>query len=653
MKKILKLTALSLLTLSLCGCEKTNPSNSGKPTDSNPSGNTSSTVESVDLVSKYQPLLAKGVYKLEESRTVSLDTSNFKLPDSITAGKTDAEIKELEKSALKEMTDYLTDGGDVKIVIAYSEGKYYSSMDGYLAPYKKGADDTDASKKDGDTISYNHELSGKVNVGFLTGDYNSDTGEYEHISFADNYTNPLSSLAKEDLKESDDKKSFTFAKADVATAYLNKFTGADAQMQMEYENILFNEVNNALNLSFSVDYNKVMEKNLDDGQTIDDILYGIQMTVSFTGVYDFSITEAYKDFEDIEEGKNKELDDAFDKLKGAGTYKIHSKITEPDKNDTTKVNVYEKDNIYRNIDSGFDAYASFGKETTDDDGSVSPADNLGIAKFDDGKFRDFDFDIDSNGNITVNPGYVNEYITDDLNEFVPVYDYEDSDARIWEKNSDGTFSLIETLDSYYVEDLYGALLADGEDKEAKYEISSLKLTVENSTLTKLTAEKRSGAKIEYTYTYNVENDFAKFNFTMPKLVSDEYIGYWVLEADATSSDKYAKNGLTLDISIGVEDGEKFLIFNFSSKADGVSYVYTDNEKYNEKENNITFTTTESIATDSGEEEEHTYNWTASISDDKNSITLSYKCEDDETKTGSYTLAKTEKPATDDDADDGD
>lgn len=636
MKKILKLTALSLLTLALCGCEKIEPSDS-KPT--------------VDLIEKYQPLLAKGVYKLEQSAKTNIDATNFKLPTSITEGLSADEIKAAEEEVKADIED-MFDNDNSKGITAYSEGKFYSSEMGYFASYVKDSDDTDESNKNGDTVSYNYDLTGKVNMGFLTGEYDSDTGEYPHISFADNFTNPASKLTKKDLKESEDKKSFTFNDSKVSNDYINKVNMGDSEEGYEYDNVSFSEVNDTLNLSYSLDMNKMLEKNLTDGQKVDDVLFGMKISCSFTGVYDFSITEAFKDFKDIEEGKNKGLQDAFDKLMSAGTYKIHSKLTEPDKYDKTKVNVYNKDNIYRNTDTGFDAYASFGEEIKEDDGSVTPAENNGIAKFDDGKFRDFDFEIDSNNNISVNPNYIDEYILSDPEEFIPVYNYKDSDARIWNKNSDGSYSLIDGIDESDVEELYGALLADGEDKYAKDELSSLKLTVENSKLTKLTAEKRSGAKIEYTYTYDVENDFAKFEFKMPKLVSDEYIGYWVLEGNATLSDRYEKSGLTLDIDVGSEDGEKFLIFNLRTKDDD-SYVYLDNEKYNEKENNITFSTTEEITKDPDQVEYHKFIWTATISDNKNSITLSYKDEEDETTFRSYTLVKTAKPTSNDDnVDDG-
>lgn len=267
MKRKLQLLTLSLLSLTLVGCDKNNDSGSS-PTKP---------VKEETVIDRWWEKL-QGDIKL-----------SGKMIETVTEGDE------------KEENQY-------KFDIAYSEGKYYclDDYDNNQNYYEEGSSVSYCISEDGYIASQVLTEGNKVETLKLTDD------EGNHVKFEQPYTNPFINVDEVFyIVDEEDKSKFTLDEDGMDENYLNDIcSNLTFYGNLEYKSLWFIEKDEKLSLDIETE---IME-DTDSG-------YNFQYSFIFDVQVDSGDAfEDLKPFDQTEESKR--LDDAFSKLKACSNYTI-------------------------------------------------------------------------------------------------------------------------------------------------------------------------------------------------------------------------------------------------------------------------------------------------------------------------------------------
>lgn len=322
MKRKLRLLSLSLLTLTLVGCDKAN-----QPTESNSSSSSSNSSSSIvdrsNVLDRWWGKLA-GDIKL-----------NGKMKETVTAdGKTSS-------------TEYIYN-------LAYSDGKYFC-IDDYDNDYN--------GRKEGSSVNYCSTNDGYLAMQVITEGNKVETLKLTNqngnsIKFEQPYTNPFADFDESSywLDEEDDTDSiFTINEELLGDNSLTDVCSNLTMYDLDYKSIYFTEKDE--NLSLDIETSD-ME---DNGKTY-----------QYSFVFDV-VTNAGDAFDDLkpfdETEESKRLDNALSQLKDKTNYTINrtsQKLKEDDDGNMVEDGAATTWSVYINGDSLYNEGSKSGYEVKDE-----------------------------------------------------------------------------------------------------------------------------------------------------------------------------------------------------------------------------------------------------------------------------------------------
>lgn len=534
MKKTLKLTSLSLLTLALVGCTPTKPSGSEKqPSDSAPASSTS--VVAKNVIERWWSDLSGEIGLKGNIAVKSTQTDETGTP---LAGAQTEEVSQTLETKFSSDKFYCNLNGN--------ERKYQPMSEADIDP-SDPKDVQDADRKHfGEAITRVLKATNKIGVSLWK---DSDTGKNYNF---DDFRNPLAYYLPSDYKLLTDN-TFTLSDETKIPDIASKLTG----LSNPFKTLLFKEIDNKLQVEVSGDQ----------------IVSGYSKYYKNEYVLTMDLTvepgEAFESVEPLPEtDESKKLKEALDEMISTKSYSVSDKFTDMDYDTMQEV---EKD----------ETYYIFETDTTKGVINTTSKEKC-YAMFSDNIYYTFHYTQADGGQPQIVLDNQNWSMEDEMFKAAYTYSFSDVASEVFTYNSkDDTYSLNEivresdrfSVAAGMIPGIYSKLylsmgytdfrLKISEDNNGKHHLSKI-----------FAADDIFATPHEYTYS-QAAPDISSFDFDISKYNLDldaARLGEYVVPASDLQSWQTYKDGLTIKLEAGEGTSKAKVTINGSTITDTVKYI---------------------------------------------------------------------------------